>query len=251
MQIYNKPVRLLMKEMLDKFALGPGESFSKQQVLDWFKSNYPKIKTSTIEAHLAKLSTNVPRRIHYNLHPGDDDLFFRINPNCFRAYDAKHDEAPIHTAVKPVVKAHDGKVPDEDEELGQTEQFAYEKDLQNYLAKNLSKIEGGLKLYEEEGITGIEVDADGRFIDILAVSAVGDFVVIELKVSRGYEKVVGQLLRYIAWVRKELAKPEQKVRGVIVAREISADLRLACSELQNVRLFEYEMSVSLKPVDLM
>jgi hypothetical protein len=245
MQIYNKPVRLLMKEMLDKFALGPGESFTKQQVLDWFKTNYGKIKGSTIDAHLAKLSTNVPRRIHYNLHPGDDDLLFRINRNCFRAYDPKHDEPPIHHAVKAVVKP-----PTDDEDEEQTEQFAYEKDLQNYLSKNLSKIEVGLKLYEEEEITGIEVDAGGRFIDILAVSSDGDFVVIELKVSRGYDKVVGQLLRYVAWVRKELAKPEQKVRGIIVAREISDDLRLACSEVKNVQLFEYEMSVTLKPVDL-
>src|SRR6516164_3966151 len=120
-------------------------------------------------------------------------LLFRINPNCFRVYDPKHDEPPIHDAMKAVVKPS----PD-DGDAEETEQFAYEKDLQNYLSKNLSKIEVGLKLYEEEEITGIEVDAGGRFIDILAVSSDGDFVVIELKVSRGYDKVVGQLLRYVA-----------------------------------------------------
>ena len=172
-------------------------------------------------------------------------LLFRINPNCFRVYDPKHDEPPIHDAMKAVVKSS----PD-DGDAEETEQFAYEKDLQNYLSKNLSKIEVGLKLCDEEGITGIEVDADGRFIDILAVSSSGDFVVIELKLSRGYDKVVGQLLRYVAWVRKALAKAEQKVRGIIVAREISDDLRLACSEVNNVQLFEYEMSVTLKTVDL-
>jgi hypothetical protein len=54
----------------------------------------------------------------------------------------------------------------------------------------------------------------------------------------------------MAWIGKNLAAPDQKVRGVIVAREITEDLLLACSLLQNVRLLEYQMSVTLKPVVL-
>ncbi len=42
----------------------------------------------------------------------------------------------------------------------------------------------------------------------------------------------------------------QPVRGVIVAKEISEDLRIACSEVPSVSLFEYELSVSLKQVAL-
>ncbi|HEY1380255.1 MAG TPA: endonuclease NucS domain-containing protein, partial [Gemmataceae bacterium] len=140
--------------------------------------------------------------------------------------------------------AHDG-----DQES--STEFAYEADLRNYLAKNLSLIEPGLTLYVDEasGVTGIEFPVGGRFIDILAASEKGDFVVVELKVSRGYDRVVGQLMRYMAWVRKNKVRAGQRVRGVIVAREISDDLLLACSELpRGVQLFEYAMSVALKPV---
>jgi hypothetical protein len=247
MPIYDKPVRVLMKDMADSFALQPGQSFTKQQAIDWFAQHYPKIKTATITAHLVKLSTNAPSRIHYNLHPGADDLFFRIDGSHFRLYDFNQDPHPIHSAGD----AAETKPPmDEEDEPESSAEFAYEKDLRNYLAKNLTKIEPGIKLYEEEGITGIEFPVGGRFIDILAVSAAGDFVVIELKVSRGYDRAVGQLMRYMAWIHKTLAEAGQKVRGVIVAREISEDLLLACSMLQDVKLFEYEMSVSLKPVGL-
>ena len=63
--------------------------------------------------------------------------------------------------------------------------------------------------------------------------------------SRGYDRVVGQLMRYIGWVGENLADLDQIVRGVIVARSISDDLLLACRDLPQVRLFEYELSVQL------
>jgi len=84
----------------------------------------------------------------------------------------------------------------------------------------------------------------------LAVDAEKRLVVIELKVSRSYDRVIGQILRYMAWIEKNHAEPEQRVRGVIVAREISEDLRLACSYLPAVGLYEYELSVLPKRVEL-
>ena len=74
-------------------------------------------------------------------------------------------------------------------------------------------------------------------------------MVIELKVSRGYDRVVGQLMRYVAWVKQNLAEDAQKVRGMIVARQISHDLILACSLVPDVELYEYELSLSLKRVE--
>lgn len=124
-----------------------------------------------------------------------------------------------------------------------------ESDLRNFLSKNLHVLEHGLRLYEEEGITGVEFPAGGRFIDILALDLKGAYVVIELKVSRGYDRAVGQLRRYMGWVAKNHADPGQAVRGVIVAREISQDLVLACSGLSDVELFEYKMSVSVRRIE--
>jgi RecB family endonuclease NucS len=64
----------------------------------------------------------------------------------------------------------------------------------------MAAIEPGLRLYEEESVKGIEFPVGGRFIDLLGVDEAGALVVIELKVSRGYDRVVGQLLRYGGWI---------------------------------------------------
>ena len=246
MAIYDKPVRFLMKDMVNAFGLQGGQSFVRQQAIDWFAQHYPKIKKGTITAHLIRLSINAPSRLHYSPKPSEDDLFFQVDSNHFRLYDAKQDPLPIYD-VAGATQRQELEVL-EDIDLGISTEFAYESDLRDYLAKNLQVIEPGLRLYEEEGITGVEFPVGGRFIDILAIDFNGDFVVIELKVSRGYDRVIGQLLRYMAWIQKNQAESGQKVRGIIVAREISEDLLLACSLMPSVELFEYELSLALKQV---
>ncbi|PSN17977.1 DUF91 domain-containing protein [filamentous cyanobacterium CCP5] len=247
MAIYDKPVRFLMKDMVNAFGLQNGQSFVKQQAIDWFAQHYPKVKKGTVTAHLIRLSVNAPSRLHYSPKPGEDDLFFQLDSNHFRLYDIQKDPLPIHDAKSDAGTSR-AEALEEDINLGVSTEFAYESDLRDYLAKNLQVIEPGLKLYEEEGITGVEFPVGGRFIDILAIDSRGDFVVIELKVSRGYDRVIGQLLRYMAWIQKNQAELVQEVRGIIVAREISEDLVLACSLIPNIELFEYELSLSLKQV---
>jgi len=96
----------------------------------------------------------------------------------------------------------------------------------------------------------VEFPVGGRFIDILAVENKKDLIVIELKVSKGYDKALGQLLRYMAWIKKNLAEPSQEVKGMIVARTVSEDLRLAVSVVNDVELFEYQISISLNKIDV-
>ncbi len=50
---------------------------------------------------------------------------------------------------------------------------------------------------------------------------------------------------YMAWVKKNLADGKS-VRGIILASEISDDLRLAASPMGDIRLVEYELSFRLK-----
>lgn len=255
MAIYAKSVRALMKdEMASALAPSRDAVFSKQQALDWFKKHYPKIKAGTVAAHLIRLSTNAPSRLHLSAKPGDDDVLYQLDGSHFRLYRNGEDPIPI-SATSATTTARNGSdisdvdgVIDQDEPAEESGAFAYEKDLRNYLAKNLAMIEPNLHLYQEEGITGIEFPAGGRFIDILGVDAKGGLVVIELKVSRGYDRVIGQLMRYMAWIRQNLADDGQGVRGIIVAREITDDLLLACSLAANVELYEYQLSFTLKRV---
>ena len=137
---------------------------------------------------------------------------------------------------------------EEDEIVREESEFAYEKDLQKYLVKNLSVIEKGLKLYQADEVDGEEfyVAGTSRRIDILAIDKDNNFVVIELKVSRGYEKVVGQTLFYQSSI-KTIFK-QDKVRAIIVAREITSELKTATHFLPDFELFEYQLSLTLTKI---
>ena len=241
MALYEKSVKHLFRDMVKDLYVQKGDVIGRDKVYAWFKQKYPLVKPATISAHLLRLSTNAPSRIYYSVDPnGKDDLLFQIDSKKFRLYDLSSDPDPIYSGDKEEEKTGQEGL---DEENGN--EFAYEKDLQNFLAKNLSLIEPGLTLYMEEEISGIEFPVGNRFIDILAIDSNNGYVVIELKVSRGYDRVVGQILRYMAWIRNNHAEENQKVRGIIIAREISGDLLLACSETNNVELYEYNLLVTL------
>jgi endonuclease len=245
MAIYDRPVRTILRDMIADLAPQPGVVFTKEAAVGWFSARFPKIKLGTISAHLIRFSTNAESRLHYSARP-DEDLLFQIDGSHFRLYEPGKDPTPIHS--KSDVHSAPAAIELDSGEEGPSE-FAYESDLRDFLAKNLTIIESGLELYQDEGITGVEFPVGGRFIDILAVDRQKNFVIVELKVSRGYDRVIGQLLRYMAWIKQNHAEPSQGVRGIIAAREISEDLRLACSYLPDVHLYEYTLSVTLRRID--
>jgi hypothetical protein len=251
MSIYDKPVWQLLKDMVAALNLSKGQTITKSEINLWFQKNYPRIKKGTISSYLVRMSTNAPGRIYHNPKPYDD-FFFQVDGSRFRLYDPTTDPPPINRTGDSSTFL-DGQEADIEDSVasasGAASEFAYESDLKNFLAKHLSVLEPDLRLYEEEGMTGVEFPAGGRFIDILAVDRENSFVVIELKVSRGYDRVVGQLLRYMGWVNSNLADPNQGVRGIIVARQITEDLKLACQPIVDVALYEYELSVSVHKIN--
>jgi hypothetical protein len=137
-----------------------------------------------------------------------------------------------------------GDAPQTEEENEQ--EFAAETDLRDFLAKNPNCIEPGLRLYEAGPQTGIEFAVDAGRIDILAVDQSQRFVVIELKVSKGRNKAIGQLLYYMGWVDKHLGKGP--CRGMVIAKDIPDDLLLAVQRVPGVSLHRYNLSVSVEPI---
>ena len=72
--------------------------------------------------------------------------------------------------------------------------IALEKNLQEIIAADISIVDPGLMLI------GREVPTDfGGFIDILAIDAVGNLVVVELKKGKTPKEVVAQVLDYASW----------------------------------------------------
>ncbi len=141
-----------------------------------------------------------------------------------------------------------GQLPEpEEQELVSEQEFAYESDLRDFLAEHLEVIEPGLDLYHDDKERGVEYPVEGGRIDILAKERGGRLVVIELKVSRGRNPTIGQLLYYMGWVDRNLSG-SGKSRGIIVAKQISDGLCLACQRVPEVSLHEYTLSVATSRV---
>ena len=68
---------------------------------------------------------------------------------------------------------------------------------------------------------------------------------VELKRGRGSDVVVGQVLRYMGFVKEELAEPSQAVRGVIIALEDDIRIRRALAMTPMIDFFRYQMTFKL------
>jgi restriction system protein len=69
--------------------------------------------------------------------------------------------------------------------------------------------------------------------------------VIELKKGRASDKVVGQILRYMGYVKEMLAEEGQTVKGAIIALEDDTRIRRALVMVPDVSFYRYEVSFKL------
>ncbi|MGH7747759.1 MAG: endonuclease NucS domain-containing protein, partial [Candidatus Dormibacteria bacterium] len=223
-------------------------------------------KETTAGAHLVSMAVNNPSRVHFGMNKRacaatrpEYDVLFRSGKD-FERYD------PERHGRWEIAKAADGKfkvrlveegtggdplglAPEPDvEAVGTSTTFAAESHLRDYLAKHLDQVEVGLTLHQgPDGDVGIEFSTAIGVIDLLAIDKSGGFVVIELKVGKSPDSVVGQVLRYRTWVRKHLAK-EAAVRAVIVAEAVTDKIRYAIDGLDGIDLLEYEIQFLVRRV---
>lgn len=132
-------------------------------------------------------------------------------------------------------------------------QFAMEKHLEEFLVHNWSHTQfaNEYQIYSDEGEkVGQQYRTEGNeAIDILAVSKDNQtLLVIELKKGRASDVVVGQILRYMGYVKEELAEPGQNVKGIIIAMEDDQRIRRALSVVSNIEFYRYQVSFKLHKV---
>jgi len=136
-----------------------------------------------------------------------------------------------------------------DEVLEDPTAFALEKHLEHFLVENWSKTELGATydIYIEEGqLVGQQYPSDTGPIDILAIiKDKKTLLVVELKRGRASDRVVGQIQRYMGYVKDELAEADQQVKGVIIALEDDLRIRRALSVAQNIEFYRYQLSFKL------
>lgn len=136
-----------------------------------------------------------------------------------------------------------------DETVEDPAAFALERHLEDFLVQNWGQTDLGKEydIYEEEGeMVGQQYPTDTGPMDVLAIKKdKSELLVVELKKGRASDVVVGQTLRYMGYAAQELAEPNQKVRGVIIALEDDQRIRRALAVSPNIDFYRYQVSFKL------
>ncbi len=147
-------------------------------------------------------------------------------------------------------KPLDSETDEEEEELAPEVSGAalLEIHLQDYIFRNWQAVFPHLQLYQgPEGREYRTQDPGVGILDFLCTDKQGNFVVIETKRALPDRQAVGQVLGYVGWVKQKLCNEGQTVRGILVANEITDQLRLAAAAVPNLDLYLYEISFDIRP----
>ena len=99
----------------------------------------------------------------------------------------------------------------------------------------MDEIEPGLNLLERQLSTPA-----GR-LDLLCKDREEQYVVVELKREQGTDQVVGQILRYMGWVKDHYRT--DKFRGIIVVGSKDQALSYAIKAVSNVQVKEFRLLI--------
>lgn len=254
------------------------------QLKQYFIQNYQDINPVNIIYDATMITVNAPSRIHYgggkqirrtNTN-NQYDCLFKNTDGYYETYDPqKHGVWEIYRdekgklSIRPIDESnpeddeYQNFLPSDNTVLIQTNyseqendeiqrnQFALESHLRDYLAKNLSSIKGlpnNLRLFtDDSNRTGIEYRTDIGNIDVLAIDDNKCLYVFELKLGRGSDTAVGQVLRYMGWLKANV-HDVPVVYGVLMAAELSEKLCYAASMVPNIFLYEYQMQFTVSAV---
>ena len=246
-----------------------GGAASNAQIKQYIASKYIQVNENTISCTILSSCVNKQSRVNWpenqkpRLAKTQYDFLYSTGRGQVELYDpVKHGdwEIRLEAGGKLIVRQTSldttslERLSDSIDTVdNETMVFPFESHLRDFIGRNLDSISvSGKKLrlfVDDEGIDGIEYQTDVGRIDILALDESDHFVVIELKLSRGADHALGQLLRYMGWIKSKRS-PDKPVKGVIVAGGIDDKLRYAASVIPEVTLFKYELNFSLQEAGL-
>lgn len=257
----------MIKEAVMK---SPNVKITYQEIKEYIRKTYGEVNESTINAQIIVCTVNQPSRIHYpeNQKPRISntkyDFLFTVGRGQVVLYNQEEHgvwEIAQSDFGKLVVKqqldedAYDSHVDvqnniNDENNVGML--FPFEAQLRDFIVQNISSINvNGMKLklfVDENSRNGVEYPTEVGPIDILCEDQNGDFVVFELKLGKGPDRAMGQIARYMGWVKKNIAI-NKEVSGVIVAKEVDDKLKYAALVVPRVSLFEYNVNFSVKQVE--
>lgn len=220
--------------------------FSLQAVVDWFEDNYPDIPAGTVRTQVSDWSGNSPAYIFNPAFNRRRPVLWRVARGQYEPYDERrHGEV-----VAGNLEAAEASAADSVEAV---QEFVLEQYLEEFLFSNWDVIDFGrsLELWSPDDRPSRQFDAwpAGR-IDFLARDIDTDaLVVVELKRATPPDAVIGQALRYMGWVTNELARPDQRVEGIILVGDADQRLLYAASMVPALRVVQYRIDFRLEPAE--
>lgn len=236
---------------------------SYTEIRDYIKNHYKDVNENTITAQTIVCTVNHNSRVHYpeNNKPrianAKYDFLFTTGRGQVELYNPeKHGiwEITEDDYGKLIVKQQTEETPEDDIPLEENDfSFPIESQLRDFIAQNIESIKiNGKKimLYVDDlGRDGVEYQTNVGFIDILTVDEEGNFIVFELKRAKAPDSAVGQILRYMGWIKNNMASGK-KVTGVIVSKKSDDKIKYAVSMVPEINLFEYELSFKINEISL-
>lgn len=162
----------------------------------------------------------------------------------------------LDTLLNQVVEMAAEDLPDlEDEAAVETGEFVAERHLQKFLVRNWEStpLADEWEIYSDadDPEAGVEFPTDVGPADLLLKHTTDHrLCVVELKKSRSSDRAVGQLLRYMGWVREHLDQLDgdnqgMTVEGLLIVSEETDKLRYALSAVPDVNLQLYQVNFEL------
>ena len=158
---------------------------------------------------------------------------FSYDTYLFEKIDRAKVQAPPRSYVRVLPPDH--VPPPRARSAPTAEKLLAERNLEDFVVQQLEAIEPGLRFVDRQLST-----LAGR-LDLLCMDASGSYVVVELKRTQGTDQVVGQILRYMGWVR-EFYNTE-KVRGIIIVGKKDPTLKYAVMAAPNVQAKEFKLLI--------
>ncbi len=159
---------------------------------------------------------------------------------------AYHEEIERLLGAVPAPRA---QIVSADPEIEDPVAFAMEKHLEAFLVANWNQtlLSKDFSIYEEDGEpVGQQYATDAGPIDVLAISKDKKrLLVVELKRGRASDVVVGQVLRYMGFVKEQIAEDDQAVEGAIIALDDDQKLRWALVSVPSITFYRYQISFKL------
>ncbi len=165
-----------------------------------------------------------------------------VGPGAFNVHRAELERLLAGT---PTVEVGEHEQPDTEDLI----EFEFEKYLEDFLVTNWDQtsLSGEYSIFEEDGeLVGQQYVTDAGTIDVLAISKDKTrLLVVELKRGQASDVVVGQVLRYMGYIKENVAEKNQTVEGVIIALEGDKRMRWALMNVPSISFYRYQVSFKL------